>query len=173
VVRSRTELVVENAMLRQQLIVAMRSVKRPRFSLHERGLIAVFARLVPRWKDALLLVKPDTVLRWHRAGYRMFWRKKSNHRPQRPRISTGTIAIIERLARENGLWGAERIRGELLKLGIQVSKRTIQNHMRRLRGPDRPGQTWTTFLENHRRQMWPVTFFSSTTSGSTRFLRSS
>jgi putative transposase len=158
VVRSRSELIAENALLRQQLIVAMRCAKKPRFAAHERGLIATLTRLAPRWGDALLLVKPETILRWHRAGFRLFWRKKSRHRPPRPRISAETVAMIRRLAEENALWGAERVRGELLKLGVHVSKRTVQNYMRRIRGPDRAGQTWATFLENHRSQIWACDF---------------
>lgn len=157
-VRSRSELVAENALLRQQLIVAMRRVKKPRFAAHERGLIATLTRLLPRLRNAVLLVKPETVLRWHRAGFRLFWRKRSRHRPARPRISAEAIAMIRRLAEENAVWGAERIRGELLKLGLHVSKRTVQNYMRRIRGPDRSGQTWATFLENHRSQIWACDF---------------
>jgi hypothetical protein len=113
--RSREQLIAENALLRQQLIVASRKVKRPIFKAHERGLLVLLSRIVHGWRDALLLVKPQTVLRWHREGYRLFWRWKSRRRTApEPKIPEDVIALIRRMARENRLWGAERIRGELL-----------------------------------------------------------
>jgi len=91
--RSRSELIAENAFLRQQLSVASRAVKRPAFRGHERGLLVLLARLLPRWRCALLLVKPETVLRWHRAGFRLFWRNKSRSaRSREPRIARDVIA---------------------------------------------------------------------------------
>jgi transposase InsO family protein len=149
--RSRAELAVENVLLRQQLIVAGRRVKRPVFRRHERTLVTLLAAALPRWRDALLLVKPETVLRWHREGFRLLWRWKS--RPKTapaPRISSDVIELIQRMATENRLWGAERVRGELIKLGIHVAKRTVQRHMRDRRDPAPPrGQNWHTFLRNH------------------------
>jgi putative transposase len=158
-VRSREELMAENTLLRQQLIVAARTVKKPRFTTYERGLLVILARLVPRWRDALLVVKPDTILRWHREGFRLFWRARS--RPPEasvPRVSPATVDLIRRLANDNRLWGAERIRGELLKLGIRVAKRTIQKHMRRLHGPHPWGQSWSPFLKSHLHQSWACDF---------------
>jgi hypothetical protein len=155
--RSRGELVAENALLRQQLIVASRKVKRPAFRPHERGLLVLLAGLVPRWRDAVLLVKPDTVLRWHRHGFRLFWCWRSSCRRPGPRLVPATIQLIRRMALENRLWGAERIRGELLKLGIHVAKRTIQRYMRAVRPPAPPrGQSWHTFLRNH--TVWAADF---------------
>jgi putative transposase len=158
VTRSRSALLAENAMLRQQLIVASRAVKRPALHAHERGLLVLLARLVPRWRDALLLVKPETSLRWHREGFRVLWRCKSRRRkPAKPKMSDDVIALIRRMARENRLWGAERIRGGLLKLGITVAKRTIQRYMRAVRPPVPPrGQSWKTFLANH--TVWACDF---------------
>ena len=153
------ELIAENTLLRQQLIVAARTVKKPRFAAHERGLLVSLARLVPRWREALLVVKPDTILRWHREGFRLFGRARS--RPPEAstsRITPETVELIRRLADQNRLWGAERIRGELLKLGIKVAKRTIQKHMRRVRRPRPWGQSWSMFLRNHMHQMWACDF---------------
>jgi putative transposase len=159
--RSRSELIAENAFLRQQLIVASRGVKRPAFRGHERGLLVLLARLLPRWRCALLLVKPETVLRWHRAGFRLFWRHKSRAAGSRePRIARDVIALIKRMASENRLWGAERIRGELLKLGIRVAKRTVQRYMREARPPSpHDGQSWATFLRNH--TVWACDFLQT------------
>jgi putative transposase len=149
--RSRAELVAENALLRQQLIVASRAVKRPAFRVHERALLVLLASLHRQWRHALLPIKPDTVLRWHREGFRLFWRRESRSSgPREPRLAPDLVALIHRMATENPLWGAERIRGELLKLGIRVAKRTVQRWMRaaQLPGP-RGGQSWRRFLRNH------------------------
>jgi putative transposase len=148
--RSRAELTVENILLRQQLIVAARKVRRPVLRRRERTLITLLAAALPRWRDALLLVKPETVLRWHSEGFRLLWRWRS--RPTKapaPRISSDVVELIPRMATENRLWGAERIRGELLKLGISVAKRTVQRYMRAGHRPLPPrGQSWHACLRN-------------------------
>ena len=132
-------------MLRQQLIVAERKLGRVRWQPWQRVTMALASRVVPTWRAALLLVQPATILRWHRAGFRAFWRRRSRPRG-RPR--TASAALIREMSVANPRWGAERIRGELLKLGIRVSKRTVQKYMRRPRGPG-DGQRWSTFLKNH------------------------
>ncbi|MFC1642681.1 helix-turn-helix domain-containing protein [Myxococcota bacterium] len=145
-------------MLRQQLIVASRKVKRPVFKAHERGLLVVLSPVVRGWRDALLWVKPEMILRWHREGFRLLWRRKSRRRtaPEQ-KISEKVKALIRRMAPDNRLWGAERIRGELLKLGITVAKRTIQRYLRMARPPVPPrGQSWKTFLGNH--TVWACDF---------------
>ncbi len=154
--RTREQLLVENAMLRQQLVVASRTVKRPAFRPLERGLLVTLSSCLPNWRNAVLLVKPATVLRWHREGFRLLWRRHSRPRNAAgPKISQQTIELIRRMAMENKTWGAERIRGELLKLGIRVSKRTIQRHVRSVRPPG-DGQGWRTFLRNH--SVWACDF---------------
>jgi hypothetical protein len=108
--RSRGQLIAENALLRQQLIVASRKVKRPPFKDSERGLLVLLSRIVHGWQNAVLLVKPETILRWHREGFRLFWRWKSRKRkPAESKISAEQIALIRRMAEENRLWGAERM----------------------------------------------------------------
>jgi transposase InsO family protein len=156
--RSREELVAENALLRQQLIVAARAVERPKFAAHERGLVVLLAGLAPRWRDAVLLVKPDTILRWHRNGVRLLWRWRSKRNSRTPKLCGEAIALIRRMAAENRLWGAERIHGELLKVGIRVAKRTVQRYMRGVRPRPHRGQTWATFLANHRDHVWACDF---------------
>lgn len=156
--RSRDELLAENLLLRQQLIVASRKVKLPRFRSWERGLFVLLAGKLRHWSQAILLVKPDAVLRWHREGFRLLWRRKSKAgRAPKPRLPRETIDLIVRMSKENRLWGAERIRGELLKLGISVGKRTVQRYMYRDRtaGP-RDGQSWKTLLKNH--TVWACDF---------------
>ena len=145
-VRRRVELVAENVLLRQQLIVAQRKLAgRVRWSPWQRLSIVLATRLAPAWRQATLLMTPATVLRWHRAGFRAFWRRTSG-RPGRP--PTPRASIIREMATLNPRWGAERIRGELLKLGIRVSKRTVQRYIGRPRSPA-AGQDWPTFLRNH------------------------
>lgn len=167
VVRPRAELVAENALLRQQLIVLRRKIKRPILGDGDRILMVLFARLDRAWRDALHLVKPETLLRWHRNLFMLVWRRKSRSGCSQPRrLSKETIELIMLMARDNVLWGAERIRGELLKLGIRVSKRTIQKYMKRARPPGKRGQTWETFLKNHEDDTGPATSSSCTTCSS-------
>jgi putative transposase len=156
--RTREQLIAENALLRQQLIVAARSTKRPTFAPSDRTLLVLFARVAPRWRDALLLVQPETVLRWHREGFKLLWRWKTKAKVTKPKVSTETIALLRKMAVENRLWGAERIRGELLKLGIRLAKRTVQRYIRAERKHPPRGQAWKTFLSNHRHQTWACDF---------------
>ena len=144
--RSEAQLAAENALLRQQLIVAERKVKgRPRWTPWQRFTAAIASQVTPSWRSACMLVQPDTILRWHRAGFRLFWRLRSRPRGRPP---TPRAALIRQMAVDNPRWGAERIRGELLKLGIRVSKRTVQRYLGRKPGPP-GGQRWATFLKNH------------------------
>ncbi|MCJ7433148.1 MAG: integrase core domain-containing protein [Anaerolineales bacterium] len=153
--RSRTDLIVENALLRQQLIVLNRQIKRPRLSNPDRFRLVYLSHLTKFWKQALHIVQPDTLLRWHRELFGMYWRQKSQGKPK---ISAETIALIEKMAKENQLWGAERIRGELLKLGIEVSKRTIQRYMPKDRQEHSLSQNWATFLKNQAGNTWACDF---------------
>ncbi len=155
---SRAQLIAENALLRQQLIVLQRQVKRPRLTPADRLWFLLLANRLSHWKEALLIFQPETVLRWHRQGFRLFWKFKSRNRGGRPRLSADTIALIQQMAKENRLWGAPRIRGELLKLGITLATATIQKYMRAAR-PDRaPSQTWSVFLKNHAQAIWACDF---------------
>ena len=154
--RSKTELILENAFLRQQLIVLNRQVKHPALKPHERVLVVMLASKLRSWKQALTIVQPDTLLRWHRDLYRWLWKRKSRKRkqPGRPPISDEIVALIQHMARENRIWGAKRIRGELLKLGYSVAKSTIQRYIKQVRGPGSSQQTWWTFIHNHASEIW-------------------
>ena len=160
--RSKTELVAENALLRQQLIILSRHVKRPVFKKSDRMLLVLLARAVRTWKQALFIIQPETLLRWHRQGFQLYWKYKSRTASAKPKISAEIVALIKDMAKDNRLWGAERIRGELLKLGLRVCKRTIQKYMRQVR-PARPrGQNWKTFLHTHAEQIWACDFLPVT-----------
>ncbi len=160
--RSKSELIAENALLRHQLIVLRRQVKRPTFSRTDRILLVLLARLVRTWQQALFIVQPDTLLKWHRELFRLVWKRKSKTASHIPKVAPETIALIRQMAKENRLWGAERIRGELLKLGIHVCKRTIQKYMRKVRTHQPRGQKWSTFLRNHASQIWSCDFLQVT-----------
>src|SRR5690349_9046531 len=125
--KSKSQLIAENALLRQQLIVLKRQVKWPMFTRTDRILLVLLARLVRTWQQALVIVQPDTLLRWHRELFRLYWKRKSKVSSHRSKLAVETITLIRQMATNNRLWGAERIRGELLKLGIRACKRTIRS----------------------------------------------
>ena len=161
--RSKAELVLENALLRQQLIVLQRQVKRPTLTWLDRALFVLIASKLPRWKTALMIVQPDTLLRWHRDLFRWVWRCKSmRHRKGgRQPLAEDIVTLIKKMAGDNRTWGAERIRGELLKLGIKVAKSSIQKYIQAVRGPLSAKQTWSTFLRNHAQDIWACDFLQT------------
>ena len=146
--KSRSRLEAENLFLRHQLTLALRK-KRPRMRLRgsDRALLVWMVRLWPSLLDAVHIVQPETVLRWHRAGVRAVWRLRSRNRAGRPRIDRELRELIRRMSMENALWGASRIHGELLKLGYEVAQSTVSKYM--ARGGRPPSQSWKTFLRNH------------------------
>ena len=157
--RSQAALQIENAALRHQLAVLQRQARgRPRLRPVDRLFWTWLCHLWPGWRHALVIVKPDTVLRWHRRGFRLYWRWKSRPRgPGRPRIPRAVQALIRQMCRANPTWGAPRIHGELLKLRITIAEATVGHYMVRRRPP--PSQTWRTFLTNHVSQLVSVDFF--------------
>jgi hypothetical protein len=154
--RRQGDLVLENLLLRHQLAVLTRPTRprrRVRFHRLDKALWVLLRRLRRDWRRHLVVVTPDTVVRWHRAGWRRYWRWRSRVGGGHPRLSPEIRALIARMARENPLWGAERIRGELLQLGLAVSNRSIRRY--RPRSSTRPpSQTWRTFLANHAHAIW-------------------
>jgi transposase InsO family protein len=146
--KSRSRLEAEIFLLRHQLNLALRHAPK-RVQLHggDRALLVWMVRLWPNLIDTVQVVKPETVLRWHRAGFRAYWRRKSRKRVGRPKIDRGLRDLIRRMGQENPLWGASRIHGELLMLGFAVAQSTVSKYMTRGRRP--PSQSWKTFLRNH------------------------
>src|SRR6266852_933772 len=146
--RSRARLEAEILVLRQQINVLRRkSPKRPAFSNIDRLLLVWLSRLVPTTLEALTVVRPETVIRWHRAGFRAYWRFKSRPRGGRPKMPLDIRQLVRDMSVANPLWGSPRIHGELLKLGIEVGQTTVAKYMARGRRP--PSQGWRTFLRNH------------------------
>jgi putative transposase len=158
-VRGRPALIAEKAFRRQQLLSLRRPARRPRCTAAERALLVLLASRLRTWRHALLLVQPDTLLRWHRHLFRWSWRRRSRdtapaHRPPR---APETVALLREMATANRLWGAERIRGERLQLDLRVAKSTIQRYLRHARPPRRSGQPWATFLRHHAHETGPAT----------------
>jgi hypothetical protein len=146
--RSRASLEAEILILRHQLNIQRRHLpKRLTFNAMDRLIFVGLHRLVPSALNALTIVKPETVVRWHRAGFRSYWRWKSRPRSGRPTVPVEIQRLIREMSIANPLWGAPRIHGELLKLGIDVGQTSVAKYMARRRGP--PSQGWKTFLRNH------------------------
>jgi putative transposase len=158
--RSRAEVSLEVLALRQQVAVLKRRRPRPTLTCLDRFFWTALRRFWPRWSDVLIIVKPETVVRWHRCGFRLYWRWRSRHRGGRRRITEEIQILIHRLATENPDWGAPRIHGELLKLGLDVSERSVARYLRRLpRRSDRAAR-WSAFLANHREAIAACDFFT-------------
>jgi len=158
--RSRSDTALEVLALRQQIAVLKRKRPRPQLNALDRLFWTTLRRCWPRWTDILVLVKPDTVIGWHRTGFRLYWRWRSRPRSGRPKIIEEIRALIQRLAQENPDWGAPKIHGELLKLGFVVSERTVARYLRRMRRRRDPSKTWLTFLQNHREVIVAFDFFT-------------
>jgi transposase InsO family protein len=146
--KARSRLEAENAVLRHQLIVLRRKVQgRVPLTNTDRWFFIQLYRWFPSILQVLAVVRPETLVHWHRSGFRRYWRWKSRSRGGRPPIETDLRGLIRRMNKENPLWGAPRIHGELLKLGFEVAQSTVAKYMVRRRGP--PSQGWRTFLGNH------------------------
>ena len=157
--RSHRTLALENLALRHQLDVLKRNTKRPHLTNRDRVLWLFLSRHCANWRDSLTLVQPETVIRWHRRGFRLYWTWKS--RPKwlgRRSVPDEVRDLIRQMSQTNPLWGAPRIHGELLKLGIEISQATVSKYMVRHRKP--PSQSWRTFLTNHAKDIVSVDFFT-------------
>ena len=147
--KSQARLEAEIVFLRHQLnLLRRRLPAKPRLTAADRLLFVWLYRLVPSLLNAAVIIQPDTIVRWHRAGFRSYWRWKSRSRGGRPKVAAEVRSLIRRMSLENSLWGAPRIHGELLKLGIEVAQSTVAKYMAKRRRPG-SGQTWQTFLRNH------------------------
>jgi putative transposase len=158
--RSRSDTALEILALRQQVAVLKR--KRPRPQLHsgDRFFWSTLRCLWSRWADVLLIVKPETVVGWHRAGFRVYWRWRSRPRGGRPRITKELRDLIRHLAKENSAWGAPRIHAELQKLGFTIAERTVARYLRSVIHRGDPQQNWLAFLQNHREVIAAFDFFT-------------
>ena len=154
---TQRDLAIENFALQQQLAILKHRHPPPRLTDADRLFWVVLSQIWSGWQGSLHIVQPGTVVRWHRQGFRCYWRWKSRRRG-RPRIDPEIRHLIRRMCRANPLWGAPRIHGELQKFGIEVSEATVSKYMIKRRGP--PSQTWRTFLENHGQEIIALDFFT-------------
>jgi len=162
--KSKSRLEAENAVLRHQLIVLQRKVRGgARLTNNDRWFFVQMYRWLPSILKVVTIIEPGTLVRWHRAGFRRYWRWKSRSRGGRPQINVELRALIRQMGMENLLWGAPRIHGELLKLGFEVAQSTVAKYMVRRRGP--PSQGWRTFLRNHAPDIAAMDFFVVPTIG--------
>ena len=156
---------LQNLALRHQLGVLLRSVKRPRLTAFDRLLWAWLTQAWADWRSALVIVNPETVIAWYRKGFRLFWTWKVRHgQTGRPTVPKDVRDLIRKMSRDNPMWGAPRIHGELPKLGIEVGETSVGKYMVRPRKP--PSQIWRTFLDSHLQSLVSVDFFTVPT---TRF----
>lgn len=157
--RARHHLGLENLALRQQVAVLKRKHPRPQMNQRDRLFWLALRRIWSQWSSALVIVKPETVIGWHRTGFRFYWRLCSRRGGRK--VSANVFEIVKRLARENPSWGAPRIHGELLKLGFQISERTVSRYLaRRVPRPGDAADKWMAFLKNHREVIAAMDFFS-------------
>jgi putative transposase len=156
--RTHRELALENLALRQQLAVWKAREPRPRLTQMDRIFWVLLSRVWTSWRHTLQVVRPETVIGWHRQGFRRYWAWKSRRRWGRPAIGRDLRDLIRQMSRANPLWGAPRIHGELLKLGLTVSQATVSKYMVRPRRP--PSQAWRTFLKNQVPDLIALDFFT-------------
>ena len=160
--RDQAELAAENLALRQQLAVLERQSRRPRLIKRDRIFWVWFSRFFQHWRSMLVIVQPDTVVRWHRQGFKLYWRWKSRPKKMgRPPIWREIRDLVRQMCRDNPTWGAPRIHSELALLSYVVSETTVDKYMIRNRKP--PSQTWRTFLKNHMPDTVGVDFFTMPT----------
>ena len=155
---SRTALATENLALRQQLAVFNRKIHRPQLLRRDRFFWVILSRLWKNWREVLIIVKPETVIRWHRQGFKLYWRWKSKAPVGRSKIDKELRELIKRMSLENPLWGTSRIQSELRLLGFDLAESTVAKY--RVRGSASPSQTWKTFLSNHAKQIAAIDFFT-------------
>ena len=156
---SRVKLSLELLVLRQQLVVLRRTVGRPQIQNRDRWFWIVVSRIWSDWRQALIFVKPETVIKWHRQGFKRYWHWKSrSSQVGRPKLDKQIRDLIRRISDENPLWGVPRIQSELRLLGYEIAESTVAKY--RVRNPKPPSQTWKTFLENHAGEMVSIDFFT-------------
>ena len=154
-----SRLAIENLALRQQLAVMKKSVRRPKIRRRDRFFWVILSRLWHGWEDALILVQPENVIRWHRKGFKLYWKFKSQ-KIGRPSANIKIQKIVKKMIKENPLWGAPILHGELLKLGIVISERTVSKMIKTYTVGKPPSQTWRTFLKNHMNNTYAIDSFT-------------
>lgn len=161
-IRSKTQLQLENVYLRKQIEILKRSSTTCEIENYDRLFFAVLKNLIFNWKNNLYIIKPETVIKWHRKGFKLYWTIKSRKKNGKPKIDEEIRILIRQMALENPMWGVPRIHGELLKLGDKVSKSTVHRYMPKVNNRT-TGQRWKTFLKNYSKKIISIDFFTFAT----------
>src|SRR5664280_3820693 len=157
--KNKIQLLLEIAMLAKQLEIYQRTDPKLKLKRTDRMFFTFIMYWLYNWKERLFIVKPETVIKWHRTAFRIFWRWKSHYKGGRPKVSREVIALIKQMANENPKWGAPRIHGELQNLGFDISESTVQRYMPK-KGRRTSGQNWKTFLKNHSKEIISIDFLT-------------
>ena len=157
--KTRTQLILENIFLAKQLEIDQRTDPKLKIKKSDRLFFGLMMDLLSNWKERIFIVKPETVIKWHRSAFKFYWRWKSKSKGGRPKVTREVINLIKQIANENPSWGAPRIHGELKKLGYDVSESTVYRYMPK-RGKRTTGQNWKTFLKNHSKEIISVDFLT-------------
>ncbi|MFA8451823.1 MAG: integrase core domain-containing protein [Bacteroidales bacterium] len=160
--KTKSQLQLENIFLRKQVEIKKRSSNKPSIKKSDRIFFSLIKNLLSNWKNNLIIVKPETVIKWHRKGFKLYWTIKSRKKNGRPKIDEEIRILIRQMALENPLWGAPRIHGEILKLGYRISQSTILRYIPKSNNRT-TGQRWKTFLKNHSREIISIDFFTIAT----------
>ncbi|MGE5432951.1 MAG: transposase [Syntrophomonadaceae bacterium] len=157
--KSKSQLRLENINLRKQIEILQRTNPKLQIKRSDRLVFSLMKDFLTNWKDKVFIVKPETVIKWHRSAFRSYWKRKSRHNGGRPKIDREVIDLIRQIANDNPLWGVPRIHGELKKLGFNISQSTVQRYMPKRNGRT-TGQRWKTFLRNHSKEIISIDFLT-------------
>lgn len=157
VFKSRRELISENALLRYQVCMLKRRRRMPIIRCWDRPLLVWLTKLTTNWKPSLFVVQPETIIRWHRMAFKLYWGWRYSRKAGRPAIHSHIVRLIGQMSEANPLWGAPRIHGELMKLGINIAQSSVEKYMTKRNRPR--GQSWKTFLKNHSKDIVAIDFF--------------
>jgi putative transposase len=156
---TKSQLILENIFLHKQLEIYQRNDPKLKISRTDRMIFSFMKGILSNWKERLFIVKPNTLIKWHRLGFRHFWKQKSGTEGGRPSMNLEVIILIKKMAAENPLWGAPRIHSEILKLGYKMCESTVQRYMPK-KGKRSNGQNWKTFLKNHSKDIISIDFLT-------------
>ena len=156
--KTQSKLQLENVYLRKQLEILIRSNRKIKIKNQDRLFFVFMKSIFSYWKSSIIIIKPETVIKWHRKGFKLYWRWKCKNNGGRPKIPQGQINLIKRMAKESPLWGVPHIHGEMLKLGYEISESTVMRYMPNMKD-NSTGQTWRTFLKNHSSEIISIDYF--------------
>ncbi|MGE5499320.1 MAG: transposase [Syntrophothermus sp.] len=157
--KTKAQLKLEIILLTKQIEILQRSNPKLHINRSDRLIFSIIKELLVNWKEKVFIVKPETVIKWHRTAFKSYWKRKSKHKDGRPKVGREVIDLIRQIANDNPLWGVPRIHGELKRLGFDISQSTVQRYMPKRNGRT-TGQRWKTFLKNHSKEIISIDFLT-------------